>query len=163
MEHTVEQRQMHLGIPAEQPQQRLGTLAWHTVGRQQCLATPVWTVVDWLTRLGTHTSLEMTIMAMIKCRCRQGRMLTLRVRPSMQRQTSLAWDLPWNKYLNGPHHREIMAAHNKEFSGLTSTILRELFLRDAEYAAAKRGTNCRFISEFKRVGVWKVRMVVQGF
>ena len=59
----------------------------------------------------------------------------------------------WSKYLNGPHRSEIMAVHNKEFSGLTSTILRELSLGDAEDAAAKRGTNCRLILEFKRVGV----------
>ena len=71
-------------------------------------------------------------------------------------------DLPWSKYPNGPHHNETMAAHNKEFSGLTSTILRELFLGDAEYSAAKRGTNCQLILNFKRVGIWKAHMVIQG-
>ena len=29
--------------------------------------------------------------------------------------------------------------------------------------AIKRATQCRFILEFKRTGVWKVRMVIQGF
>ena len=46
-------------------------------------------------------------------------------------------DLPWSKRLNGPHRSKTMAAHNKEFSGLTSTILQEFFPGEAEYAASE--------------------------
>ena len=38
-----------------------------------------------------------------------------------------------------------------------------MFPGDAEYKAAQCRTNCRLILEFKRVGVWKVRCVIQGF
>ena len=41
--------------------------------------------------------------------------------------------------------------------------MKELCPGDNEYQAAQQGTNCRLILEFKRVGVWKVRCVIQGF
>ena len=72
-------------------------------------------------------------------------------------------NLPWNKFLSGPHHDEIMTAHHKEFSGLALTIPHNFLTGDAEYAAAKQGTNCRLILEFKRVGGWELRLVIQGF
>ena len=72
-------------------------------------------------------------------------------------------DLRWKHFLHGEHRNEILEAHKKEFDGLTGTILKELFPGDAKYKAAQRGTNCGLILEFKRVGVWKVRMVIQGF
>ena len=59
-----------------------------------------------------------------------------------------------------------MAAYEKEVSALCGPgcVLRELHPGDAEMTAAKqRATQCRFILEFKRTGIWKVRMVVQGF
>ena len=58
---------------------------------------------------------------------------------------------------------KFLEAHKKEFDGLTGTVLKELFPGDAKYKAAQCGTNCRLILEFKRVGVWKVRCVIQGF
>ena len=72
-------------------------------------------------------------------------------------------DLLWKKCLHGKHHEEILAAHQKEFDGLTSTIPKELFPGDAEYRAAQQGTNCWLILEFKCVSVWKVKCVIQGF
>ena len=72
-------------------------------------------------------------------------------------------DLPWKDFLHGEHRNEILEAHKKEFDGLTGTIVKEIFPGDAEYQAAQRRTNCRLILEFKRVGVWKVRCVIQGF
>ena len=63
-------------------------------------------------------------------------------------------DLPWKDFLHAEHCNEILAAHKKEIDGLTGMILKELFPGDDEYRAAQRGTNCRLILEFKRVGVW---------
>ena len=50
--------------------------------------------------------------------------------------------LLWKDSLHGEHRKEILTAHQKEFNGLTSTILKELFPGDAEYRAAQCGTNC---------------------
>jgi hypothetical protein len=75
-------------------------------------------------------------------------------------------DVPWKDHLHGEDHRAIMAAYEKEVSALCGPgcVLRELHSGDAEMTAAKqRATQCRFILEFKRTGIWKVRMVVQGF
>ena len=36
-------------------------------------------------------------------------------------------DLPWRDFLHGEHCNEILAVHKKEFDGLTSSILKELF------------------------------------
>ena len=73
-------------------------------------------------------------------------------------------------------------AHDVELNALTSTkvtdvdgvqhpVLEELFAGSAEYITATgknqdgspRATNCRELLEFKRSGVWKARVVVQGF
>ena len=72
-------------------------------------------------------------------------------------------DLRWKDFPHGEHRNKMLEAHKKEFDGLTGTILKELFPGDAEYKAAQRGTNCRLVLEFKRVGAWKVRGVIQGF
>ena len=72
-------------------------------------------------------------------------------------------DLLWRDFLHSEHHNEILAAQKKEFDSVTGTILKELFPGDTQYRAAQRGTNCRLNLEFKCVGVWKVRCVIQGF
>jgi hypothetical protein len=75
-------------------------------------------------------------------------------------------DVPWKEHLRGPDREAIMAAYEKEVSALCGPgcVLRELKSGDAELATARaRATQCRFILEFKRTGIWKVRMVVQGF
>ena len=59
-----------------------------------------------------------------------------------------------------------LQAYEKENTALTGEgcVLRELLKGDSEWnAAVVRATQCRFILEFKRTGVWKVRMVIQGF
>ena len=72
-------------------------------------------------------------------------------------------DMKWSKYLHGPDHEAIMAAYNKEWDSLTSSVLRELSEDDPEYEDAVRyATKGRIILEFKRVGIWKARVVVRG-
>ena len=63
------------------------------------------------------------------------------------------WDMPWNKYLGGMHNKEILTAHQKEFTGLTAAIMHELFPGNVEYTATRWGTNCRLALEFKHTGV----------
>ena len=68
-------------------------------------------------------------------------------------------DVQWKDHLHGEDHHAIMAAYAKEVSALCGPgcVLRELHPGDAEMAAAKqRATQCRFILEFKRTGIWKV-------
>ena len=73
-------------------------------------------------------------------------------------------DLPWGKYLNGEHREDVLKAHGNELSSLLRTVLRELKEGDSEWEQAVRSaTPCRALLEFKRQGVWKVRVVVQGF
>ena len=91
-------------------------------------------------------------------------------------------DLKWKPYLRGEHRKEVIHAHDVELNALTSTkvtdadgvqhpVLEELFNGSAEYTIATgknhdgspRATNCRELLEFKRSGVWKARVVVQGF
>ena len=52
-------------------------------------------------------------------------------------------DLPLKGYLHGEHHKEILAVHRKEFDGLMSMILKELFPGDSEYGMVQRDTNCQ--------------------
>ena len=91
-------------------------------------------------------------------------------------------DLKWKPYLKGEHRKEVIHAHDVELNALTSTkvtdvdgvqhpVLEEMFAGSAEYITATgknqdgspRATNCRELLEFKRSGVWKARVVVQGF
>ena len=91
-------------------------------------------------------------------------------------------DLKWKPYLKGEHREEVIKAHETELNALLSTrlldsagvehpVLEELFEGDSEFqvAAGKDNlgkpcaTNCRELLEFKRTGVWKARVVVQGF
>ena len=72
-------------------------------------------------------------------------------------------DMDWRRYLYGPDHSPIMAAYNKEWDSLCGSVLRELDKSDPEYADAVRlATKGRMILEFKRVGIWKARVVVRG-
>ena len=55
------------------------------------------------------------------------------------------------------------AAYEKEVKALCGPgcVLRELHAGDSEMGAAReRATQCRFLLEFKRAGIWKVRMQV---
>ena len=73
-------------------------------------------------------------------------------------------DLPWGKYLNGEHREDVLKAHDSELSSLLNTVLRELKEGDSEWEIAVRtATPCRALLEFKRQGVWKCRVVIQGF
>ena len=91
-------------------------------------------------------------------------------------------DLKWKPYLKGAHREEVIKAHETELGALLSTrlldsagvehpVLEELFEGDTEFKVATgreasgkpRATNCRELLEFKRTGVWKARVVVQGF
>ena len=70
------------------------------------------------------------------------------------------------EHLHGSDRAAILAAYEKKVSALCGPgcVLRELKSGDAEMATARaRATQCHFILEFKRTGIWKVRMVVQGF
>ena len=54
-------------------------------------------------------------------------------------------------------------AYRKELNSLLSTVLRELQPGDAEYEAARaNNTPCRALLEWKRQGLWKCRVVIQG-
>ena len=76
-------------------------------------------------------------------------------------------DLPWQPYLVGKekrHREDILRAHKAELDSLCSPVLRELKPGDDEYdTAVKTHTTCRAILEWKRQGLWKVRVVIQGF
>ena len=72
-------------------------------------------------------------------------------------------DLPWKKYLHGDHRAQVLQAYEKELASLLSTVLRELKPGDEHWEAAlKSATPCRALLEFKRIGVWKARVVVRG-
>ena len=75
-------------------------------------------------------------------------------------------DLPWRPYLHGKeqrHKEDILKAYRKEIDSLLSTVLRELQPGDKEYDAAREcSTPCRALLEWKRQGLWKVRVVIQG-
>jgi len=73
-------------------------------------------------------------------------------------------DIPWQKWLGTMHRDAILVAYKTEWDALLSTVLRELEVGDAEHAkAVKYATGGRCLLEFKRVGCFKVRTVVQGF
>ena len=77
-------------------------------------------------------------------------------------------DLPWQPYLVGKekrHREDILRAHKAELDSLCSTMLRELKPGDDEYdTAVKTHTTCRAILEWKRQGLWKVRVArLNGF
>ena len=72
-------------------------------------------------------------------------------------------DMTWSKYLHGPDHDAIMSAYNKEWDSLCSSVLREIYAGDKDYEQAKQlATRGRMLLEFKRVGIWKARVVVRG-
>lgn len=72
-------------------------------------------------------------------------------------------DVQWSKYLHRPDHDAITAAYHKEWDALCSSVLCELHDGDSKFEAAKKlATKGRAILEFKRVGVWKVRVVICG-
>ena len=75
-------------------------------------------------------------------------------------------DLPWKPYLYGKesrHKDDVLRAYRSEVDSLKSTVLRELKPGDAEWDAAQRNhTTCRALLEWKRQGLWKVRIVIQG-
>ena len=57
-----------------------------------------------------------------------------------------------------------MKAYNTKWDALKSGILIEMNPSHPEYKeAVKRTTGGRCILEFKRMGVWKVRVVVRGY
>ena len=73
-------------------------------------------------------------------------------------------DIPWQKWLGTVHRDAILVAYKTEWDALLSTVLRELEVGDAEHdKAVKYATGGRCLLEFKRVGCFKVRTVVQGF
>ena len=91
-------------------------------------------------------------------------------------------DLKWKPYLKGKEADHVKKAHDTELSALLNTrltgadgierpVMEELFPGMAEYEVAigkdsngkPRATNCRELLEFKRSGVWKARVVIQGF
>ena len=91
-------------------------------------------------------------------------------------------DLPWKRYLEGPEKKEVITAHEKELDALLTTkltdtkgveraVLEELAEDHPEFAFASgnkqdgrpQATSCREILEYKRSGVWKARVVIQGF
>ena len=75
-------------------------------------------------------------------------------------------DLPWKPYLHGKevrHKADVLRAYNLELDSLLSTVLREVKEGDAEWEAATSNyTTCRALLEWKRQGLWKVRVVIQG-
>ena len=72
-------------------------------------------------------------------------------------------DVQWSKYLHGPDHDAITTAYHKEWDSLCSSVLRELHEGDPEFEPAKElATKGSAILEFKRVGMWKVCVVVCG-
>ena len=73
-------------------------------------------------------------------------------------------DLPWKPYLSGKDAEVIRQSYAKELQSLCDTVLRELGPDDPELPDAKQSaTPCRALLEFKRQGVWKSRVVIQGF
>ena len=57
----------------------------------------------------------------------------------------------------------MLKAYHSEVDSLTSTVLREIKPGDAEWEAAQKNyTTCRALLEWKRQGLWKVRIVIQG-
>ena len=75
-------------------------------------------------------------------------------------------DLPWRPYLHGKevrHKEDVLKAYRAELDSLTSTVLREIKEGDKEWEAARtNNTTCRALLEWKRQGLWKVRVVIQG-
>ena len=62
------------------------------------------------------------------------------------------------------NHNAIMKAYNTKWDALKSGILIEIDPSHPEYKeAVKRTTGGRCILEFKRTGVWKVRVVMSGY
>ena len=73
-------------------------------------------------------------------------------------------DVKWQDHLHSADHEAIMKAYHTEWDALKSSILVELELTHPEYGEAlRRATGGRCILEFKRTGVWKVRVVVRGY
>ena len=73
-------------------------------------------------------------------------------------------DVEWRDYLFGPEHEAVMVAYNKEWTSLKETgVLVELDPTHPDYKfALSHATSGRCLLEFKRVGVWKCRVVVRG-
>ena len=75
-------------------------------------------------------------------------------------------DLPWKPYFQGKdirHRDDVLCAYQLELSSLLSTVLREVKEGDAEWDAAQANhTTCRALLEWKRQGLWKCRVVIQG-
>ena len=75
-------------------------------------------------------------------------------------------DLPWKPYLEGKevqHREDVLRAYHLELNSLLSTVLREVKEGDAEWDAARANhTTCRALLEWKRQGLWKCRVVIQG-
>ena len=75
-------------------------------------------------------------------------------------------DLPWKPYLEGKevqHREDVLRAYHLELNSLLSTVLREVKEGDAEWDAAQANhTTCRALLEWKRQGLWKCRVVIQG-
>ena len=73
-------------------------------------------------------------------------------------------DVKWQDHLHSADHEAIMKAYHTEWDALKSSILVELEPTHPEYGEAlRRATGGRCILEFKRTGVWKVRVVVRGY
>ena len=73
-------------------------------------------------------------------------------------------DVKWQDHLHSADYEAIMKAYHTEWNALKSSILVELDRTHPEYGeAVRRATGGRCILEFKRTGVWKVRVVVCGY
>ena len=83
---------------------------------------------------------------------------------SRQRHTMLAVrSLSFKKYLAGPDKEKVEQAYNKEFGSLFSTILKELHPGDPEYEEARKSaTDTTVLLDWKRTGIYKVRVCVRG-
>ena len=75
-------------------------------------------------------------------------------------------DLPWKPYLQGKevrHRDDALCAYHLDLSSLLSTVLCEVKEGDAEWDVARANhTTCRALLEWKRQGLWKCRVVIQG-
>ena len=73
-------------------------------------------------------------------------------------------DVKWHEYLSGPEHAAIIKAYHSEWNSLKDTgVLLELDASHPDFdTAVRRATSGRCLLEFKRVGIWKCRVVVRG-
>ena len=81
-------------------------------------------------------------------------------------QLSETKDMSWKSILANDDTREAaIAAGKKELDSLTTSILEEISPSNTALmkTAMKKATKCRLLLDFKRTGVFKARLVKQGF